>query len=83
VLSDIRSLSGDAQGKVPGKTNNITSIRNTTQKVPLLRSMTKLGSSVISKCDKLNRRNVKYEKEKNHNIVMHLVIVMHVAYLGN
>ena len=31
VLSGIQSLSGDAQGKVPGKTNNVTSIRNTTQ----------------------------------------------------
>lgn len=35
VLSERQFLSGDAQGKVPGKTNNVTSIRNTTQKIPL------------------------------------------------
>ena len=65
VLSDRLSLSEDAQGKVPGKSNNVTSIRNTIQKVPLRRSEMKLGSSVMSKCDKLNSSKVKNEKEKN------------------
>ena len=82
MLSEIQSLSGDAQGKVSGKTNNITSKRNTTQKGPLRKSETKLGSSVMSKCDKLNRRNVKNEKEKDSKMII-LVIVMHVVYLGN
>jgi hypothetical protein len=82
VLSERQFLSGDAQGKVPGKTNNVTSIRNTTQKIPLRRSKTKLGSSVMSKCKKLNRRNVKNEKEKYHKLII-LVIFMHLVYLGN
>ena len=70
VLSEIQSLLGDAQGKVPGKTNNAVSIRNTTQKVPLRRSETKLGSSIMNERDKPNRRNVKNEKEKNRKMII-------------
>ena len=48
VPSDIQSLSGDAQGKVPGKTNNVTSIRNTTQWGPI----TKKRDEIRKQCYK-------------------------------
>jgi hypothetical protein len=71
VLSEIQTLSDEVQDKVMVQINNITTLRNRTQKAPSRISEWTSGNNVKSKFAKLKRSNVvKSDKINEQKIII-------------
>jgi hypothetical protein len=71
VLSKIQTLSDEAHDKVPVEINDITSLRNRTQKALSRISAWKLGNNTKSKFAELERSNVvRSDKKNEHKVII-------------